>query len=58
MTNASRSTDFVALGHPGSTHYGGLETLMQFRNEQVFCEQLAVKIRPTVRSSGAIVFPC
>jgi 7-cyano-7-deazaguanine reductase len=32
--------------------------LVQFRNEQVFCEQLAVKIRPTVRSSGAIVFPC
>jgi 7-cyano-7-deazaguanine reductase len=21
-----RSTDFVALGHPGSTHYAGLET--------------------------------
>jgi 7-cyano-7-deazaguanine reductase len=23
---ASRSTDFVALGHPGSEHYAGLET--------------------------------
>jgi hypothetical protein len=22
----SRSTDFVALGHPGSDHYAGLET--------------------------------
>jgi len=26
METASRSTDFVALGHPGSDHYAGLET--------------------------------
>ena len=26
MDAASRSTDFVALGHPGSEHYAGLET--------------------------------
>jgi len=26
MGTASRSTDFVALGHPGSDHYAGLET--------------------------------
>ena len=26
MESASRSTDFVALGHPGSDHYAGLET--------------------------------
>src|SRR5581483_1799130 len=26
METASRSTDFVALGHPGSGHYAGLET--------------------------------
>jgi 7-cyano-7-deazaguanine reductase len=26
MESASRSTEFVALGHPGSDHYAGLET--------------------------------
>lgn len=26
MESSSRSTDFVALGHPGSDHYAGLET--------------------------------
>jgi 7-cyano-7-deazaguanine reductase len=26
METTTRSTDFVALGHPGSDHYGGLET--------------------------------
>ena len=26
MEESSRSSDFVALGHPGSEHYGGLET--------------------------------
>ena len=26
MDPPSRSTDFVALGHPGSDHYAGLET--------------------------------
>ncbi len=26
MEPVSRSTDFVALGHPGSEHYAGLET--------------------------------
>jgi 7-cyano-7-deazaguanine reductase len=26
MEPASRSTDFVALGHPGPDHYAGLET--------------------------------
>jgi 7-cyano-7-deazaguanine reductase len=26
MDTTSRSTDFVALGHPGSDHYAGLET--------------------------------
>ena len=26
MESAPRSTDFVALGHPGSEHYAGLET--------------------------------
>ena len=26
MDPASRSTDFVALGQPGSEHYAGLET--------------------------------
>jgi 7-cyano-7-deazaguanine reductase len=93
-----RSTEFVALGHPGSDHYAGLETfpnpgvsrveltsdelvavcpvtsqpdlyvatieyspgplcleskslklyLNAFRNEGVFCEALAVKIRSDV----------
>ena len=26
MTAGSRSSDFVALGHPGNEHYAGLET--------------------------------
>ena len=26
MEESSRSSDFVALGHPGSEHYAGLET--------------------------------
>jgi 7-cyano-7-deazaguanine reductase len=26
VSPSSRSTDFVALGHPGSDHYAGLET--------------------------------
>jgi 7-cyano-7-deazaguanine reductase len=26
VKESSRSSDFVALGHPGSEHYGGLET--------------------------------
>ena len=26
MATTSRSTEFVALGHPGSDHYAGLET--------------------------------
>jgi hypothetical protein len=26
MDQARRSTEVVALGHPGSEHYGGLET--------------------------------
>lgn len=96
-----RDGPFVALGHSGSTHYGGLETfenpgvsrvqltsdelvalgpvnaqpdmysvsieyeparlcleskslklyLMQFRNEEVFCEALAVKIRDDVAAA-------
>src|SRR5438309_9477416 len=98
MDPASRSTDFVALGQPGSDHYAGLETfanpgvsrvemtsdeltavcpvtrqpdlyvatiefwplalcieskslklyLNGFRNEEHFCEALAVKIRDDV----------
>jgi 7-cyano-7-deazaguanine reductase len=98
MEPAPRSTDFVALGHPGSDHYAGLETfanpgvsrvemasdeltavcpvtrqpdlyvatieywpqelcieskalklyLSGFRNEEHFCEALAVKIRDDV----------
>jgi 7-cyano-7-deazaguanine reductase len=98
MDPASRSTDFVALGQPGSDHYAGLETfanpgvsrvemrsdeltalcpvtrqpdlyvasiefwpqalcieskslklyLSGFRNEEHFCEALAVKIRDDV----------
>ena len=98
MDAATRSTEFVALGHAGSAHYAGLETfpnpgvarvemtsdelvavcpvtgqpdlyvaaidytprdrcleskslklyLMTFRNEGVFCEALAVKIRDDV----------
>ena len=95
MEPETRSTEFVALGHAGSEHYGGLETfpnpgvshvemtsdelvavcpvtgqpdlyiatiefwpqelcleskslklyLSRYRNEGVFCEALAVKIR-------------
>ena len=26
MTSTPRSTEFIALGHPGSEHYAGLET--------------------------------
>ena len=98
MDPASRSTDFVALGHSGSDHYAGLETfanpgvsrvemtsdeltavcpvtrqpdlyvatieywpqelcveskalklyLSGFRNEEHFCEALAVKIRDDI----------
>jgi len=98
MDPASRSTDFVALGQPGSEHYAGLETfanpgvsrvemtsdeltavcpvtrqpdlyiatieyrpqalcieskslklyLSGFRNEEHFCEALAVRIRDDV----------
>jgi 7-cyano-7-deazaguanine reductase len=98
MEPAPRSTDFVALGHPGSDHYAGLETfanpgvsrvemtsdeltavcpvtrqpdlyvatieywpqglcieskalklyLSGFRNEEHFCEALAVTIRDDV----------
>jgi 7-cyano-7-deazaguanine reductase len=98
MDGDTRSTDLVALGHPGSEHYAGLETfanpgvslvdltsdelvavcpitgqpdlyvvsieygpkglcleskslklyLNSFRNEGVFCEALAVRIRDDV----------
>jgi 7-cyano-7-deazaguanine reductase len=98
MDGGTRSTEFVALGHPGSEHFAGLETfanpgvlhvdltsdelvavcpitgqpdlydvsieytpkdlcleskslklyLNGFRNEGVFCEALAVKIRDDV----------
>ena len=98
MTETTRETEFVALGHAGSDHYAGLETfpspgiatvsmtsdelvavcpitgqpdmyvatieyepeklcleskslklyLMTFRNEGVFCEALAVRIRDEV----------
>jgi 7-cyano-7-deazaguanine reductase len=98
MDGGTRSTEFVALGHPGSEHYAGLETfanpgvsqvdltsdelvavcpitgqpdlyvvlieytpkdlcleskslklyLNSFRNEGVFCEALAVRIRDDV----------
>ena len=98
MSDTPRSTEFVALGHPGSSHYAGLETfpnpgvshveltsdevtalgpvnnqpdlyvvtieyspaglcleskslklyLARFRNEEHFCEALAVKIRDDV----------
>jgi 7-cyano-7-deazaguanine reductase len=98
VETTSRSTEFVALGHPGSDHYAGLETfpnpgvaqveltsdeltavcpvtgqpdlyrvtitcrpdalcleskslklyLSTFRNEGVFCEALAVRIRDDV----------
>jgi 7-cyano-7-deazaguanine reductase len=102
MDGGTRSTEFVALGHPGSEHFAGLETfpnpgvsqvdltsdelvavcpitgqpdlyvvsieytpkdlcleskslklyLNSFRNEGVFCEALAVKIRDDV--AGAL----
>jgi 7-cyano-7-deazaguanine reductase len=98
MDGGTRSTEFVALGHPGSEHFAGLESfanpgvskvdltsdelvavcpitgqpdlyvvsleyspkdlcleskslklyLNSFRNEGVFCEALAVKIRDDV----------
>ena len=98
MDDGRRSSEFVALGHPGSEHYAGLETfanpgvsqvaltsdeltavcpitgqpdlyeasieyspkdlcleskslklyLNSFRNEGVFCEALAVRIRDDV----------
>jgi 7-cyano-7-deazaguanine reductase len=101
MATAGRSTDFIALGHPGNDHYAGLETfanpgvadvelagdeltavcpitgqpdlyritigyrpdglclesksvklyLNSFRNEGVFCEALAVRIRDDVASA-------
>lgn len=101
METTSRSTDFVALGHPGNEHYAGLETfanpgvgevelvsdeltavcpitgqpdlyrlavayqpegrcleskslklyLNSFRNEGVFCEALAVRIRDDVAAA-------
>ena len=101
MATTSRSTEFVALGHPGSDHYAGLETfanpgvadvqlvsdeltavcpitgqpdlyrisigyrpaglclesksvklyLNSFRNEGVFCEALAVRIRDDVAAA-------
>jgi 7-cyano-7-deazaguanine reductase len=101
MDVTARSSDFVALGHPGNEHYAGLETfpnpgvervelagdeltsvcpitgqpdlyrltiayrpdalclesksvklyLMSFRNEGVFCEALAVRIRDDVAAS-------
>jgi 7-cyano-7-deazaguanine reductase len=104
MATAGRSTDFVALGHPGNDHYAGLETfanpgvaevelagdeltavcpitgqpdlyritigyrpvelclesksvklyLGSFRNEGVFCEALAVRIRDDVASALAL----
>lgn len=104
VTAASRSTDFVALGHPGNDHYDGLETfenpgveevemtsdeltsvcpitgqpdlyrvsigyepdglclesksvklyLNSFRNDGVFCEALAVRIRDDVAAALAI----
>jgi 7-cyano-7-deazaguanine reductase len=104
MTSTERSTEFVALGHPGNEHYAGLETfenpgveevemdgdeltavcpitgqpdlyritiayrpvslclesksvklyLNSFRNEGVFCEALAVRIRDDVASALAL----
>jgi 7-cyano-7-deazaguanine reductase len=101
MDVAARSTEFVALGHPGNDHFAGLETfanpgvdrvelasdeltsvcpitnqpdlyrlsiayrpdalclesksvklyLMSFRNEGVFCEALAVRIRDDVAAA-------
>jgi 7-cyano-7-deazaguanine reductase len=104
MDDAPRGEEFVALGHPGTKHYAGLETfenpgvtrvvmtsdelvalgpvnqqpdmyrvtieyaphrlcleskalklyLMQYRNEEVFCEALAVKIRDDVAVALAL----
>ena len=104
MASTERSTEFVALGHPGNDHYAGLETfenpgveevemagdeltavcpitgqpdlyrikiayrpvslclesksvklyLNSFRNEGVFCEALAVRIRDDVASALAL----
>jgi 7-cyano-7-deazaguanine reductase len=104
MDDAQRGDEFVALGHPGSKHYVGLETfenpgvtrvemtsdelvalgpvneqpdmytvtieyapdrlcleskslklyLMQYRNEEVFCEALAVKIRDDIAEALAV----
>src|SRR5215210_4214664 len=101
MDVTARSTEFVALGHPGNDHYGGLETfanpgvaqvaltsdeltsvcpitgqpdlytvtityrpdalcleskslklyLNGFRNDGVFCEALAVRIRDDVAAA-------
>jgi 7-cyano-7-deazaguanine reductase len=101
VATTSRSTDFVALGHPGNDHFAGLETfanpgvadvelvsdeltavcpitgqpdlytltigyrpdalclesksvklyLNSFRNEGVFCEALAVRIRDDVAAA-------
>jgi 7-cyano-7-deazaguanine reductase len=101
VATTDRSTEFVALGHPGSTRYAGLETfenpgvadvelvsdeltavcpitgqpdlyrvtigykpavlcleskslklyLNSFRNEGVFCEALAVRIRDEVAAA-------
>ena len=104
MASTERSTEFVALGHPGNDHYAGLETfanpgveevemagdeltavcpitgqpdlyritiayrpvslclesksvklyLNSFRNEGVFCEALAVRVRDDVASALAL----
>jgi 7-cyano-7-deazaguanine reductase len=104
MATTDRSTDFVALGHPGNDHYAGLETfanpgvaavelvsdeltavcpitnqpdlyrvtidyepdalcleskavklyLNSFRNDGVFCEALAVRIRDDVAAALAL----
>ena len=49
--------EFVALGHAGSEHYAGLESkslkiyLSRFRNEGVFAEALAVKIKDDVAAA-------
>jgi len=101
VATSSRSTEFVALGHPGNDHYAGLETfanpgvadvemrsdeltavcpvtgqpdlyratisyrpdrlcleskslklyLNAFRNDGVFCEALAVRIRDDVAAA-------
>jgi 7-cyano-7-deazaguanine reductase len=101
MDDVRRSEQFTALGHPGSTHYAGLETfenpgvtrvvltsdelvalgpvneqpdmytvtieytparlcleskslklyLVRYRNEVVFCEALAVRIRDDVAAA-------